>query len=67
MVNIEMHMFKHEPFLFVGGGGGKAYLYFMVRICNDSFFSASSCFLVASSSVWNLSNSTLSLSLVAVF
>ena len=21
MVNIEMHMFKHKPFLFVGGGG----------------------------------------------
>ena len=21
MVNIEMHMLKHKPFLFVGGGG----------------------------------------------
>ena len=40
MVNIEMHMFKHEPFLFVGGGGGKDYygknLYFMVRILHNS-------------------------------
>ena len=25
MVHIEMHMFKHKPFLFVGGGGGKDY------------------------------------------